>query len=920
MSVAWARGSGLETSFPYGVVRQLLEPVLVDADDNECPVLSTGAARFAAPLFDYSSGEFSAHQTIQDQQVLHGLYWACVNLSRVRPLVILVDDLRWTDAPSLRFLHYLAGRLDDSAILLATTTGPRADWPTGAAGAMGLMFSATILRLGPLTPAGVCQVLEHALGAAPDPQLAQLCHTATGGNQFILHEVVAELIAADPEPTGSDLLARSQLMARVVSRSVLRWLGRLSPQSIALAEAASVLGMRPDPWQAAAVAGLAETDVVPAVGALVEAGILHREAPTRFADPLVQKAIYQHLPAGRSQRMHAEAARILEAAGAAVTEVAAHLVQAPAAGDSHRAAVLREAGEMAMEQGDPATAALLLRRALREPPPECEVPSLLAELGRAELRCREPQAIKRLWQALSLAGNPDLRARVGLELAAALIGAARHEDAIVLLRQLAVDLDGCELAPELTVQLNGTLISVVQQASHLHPVAVRELGPIDEHAGQPGTHGRRIMQTHRAVEALRSGADAASVLAMARAAFGDGPGAFVDDFGAHSACMTAVLLAICGQLAEADRMLTDILLHARQHRMLLTGDAATGLRAWVRYACGRLDEAEADARASLRDLQPDRLPAMGVPFAAGALVGVLMARDELDQAHQFLADQGFFNALPKAAAFAPLPLARGQLRLATDQCDEGIVDLLHGCDLLYEWCAPPLSVVPAAEAAVALARAGRSERAAVLVEENLCRAREFGAPRELAMALRAAAMVNGGGDTVRPLEQAVALLGDTDAKLDRAMVMVELGSALRRCGERVRARECLTDGIDLAVACGGTALARLARQELAATGGRVRSGGSDQLPELTAGERRVAVLAAEGRGNQEIAHVLFVTVKTVEWHLSQAYRKLGIRSRRQLRAALNWDDVERSGVRHPADPGGNVDTARREQRQTLGLC
>ena len=114
-----------------------------------------------------------------------------------------------------------------------------------------------------------------------------------------------------------------------------------------------------------------------------------------------------------------------------------------------------------------------------------------------------------------------------------------------------------------------------------------------------------------------------------------------------------------------------------------------------------------------------------------------------------------------------------------------------------------------------------------------------------------------------------------------------LGAALRRRGERVAAREPLRAALDLADAGGLAAVARHAREELQVSGARVRRPALSGVDALTPSERRIADPAAKGLSNPEIAQTLFVTVKTVEMHLGHAYRKLGIRSRRDLAALVS---------------------------------
>jgi DNA-binding NarL/FixJ family response regulator len=147
-------------------------------------------------------------------------------------------------------------------------------------------------------------------------------------------------------------------------------------------------------------------------------------------------------------------------------------------------------------------------------------------------------------------------------------------------------------------------------------------------------------------------------------------------------------------------------------------------------------------------------------------------------------------------------------------------------------------------------------------------------------------LVEGGTAGVRLLREAVEVLAGSQARLEHARALVDLGAALRRANQRTEARQRLQEGVDLARRIGAFGLARRANDEITATGARPRKVLQTGLDALTASERRVAQLAADGMSNKEIAQTLFVTIKTVEVHLSHAYRKLQISSRTQLDKGL----------------------------------
>ena len=157
-----------------------------------------------------------------------------------------------------------------------------------------------------------------------------------------------------------------------------------------------------------------------------------------------------------------------------------------------------------------------------------------------------------------------------------------------------------------------------------------------------------------------------------------------------------------------------------------------------------------------------------------------------------------------------------------------------------------------------------------------------GRTRALGIALRAAGLVREPPASIELLDEAVSVLEGTQARLELARTLTDLGAALRRRGYRASARESLRRGLDLASRCGATALAARAREELVTAGARPRRERLSGIGALTAAEHRVAKLAATGMTNREIAQALFITIRTVKAHLEHIFQKLDITSRAQL--------------------------------------
>jgi DNA-binding CsgD family transcriptional regulator len=292
---------------------------------------------------------------------------------------------------------------------------------------------------------------------------------------------------------------------------------------------------------------------------------------------------------------------------------------------------------------------------------------------------------------------------------------------------------------------------------------------------------------------------------------------------------------------------------------------------------GELADAEADAR--LVASAWIEFPSLAAFIAAGILGQTLVARGELDQAEAALDELGDglrYPGFPNSG----IAVARAELALARGDASGALADFIRaGEEFPYSGWRPG-----AARAHLLL---GERTQAVGLAEEELARARRFGAPRALGIALRVAGLCHGGMPGLGLLEESVEVLQDSPATLERATSLYELGAALRRAKRRVDSRQPLRDALELAHRCGAHPLAERARTELVASGARPRRMALSGVESLTASELRVCQMAADGRSNPEIAQALFVTRRTVETHLGNAYRKLEIASRAELANALS---------------------------------
>jgi DNA-binding CsgD family transcriptional regulator len=197
----------------------------------------------------------------------------------------------------------------------------------------------------------------------------------------------------------------------------------------------------------------------------------------------------------------------------------------------------------------------------------------------------------------------------------------------------------------------------------------------------------------------------------------------------------------------------------------------------------------------------------------------------------------------------------------------------------------PVDTPWCSQRALALDGLGRHDDALKAAHDAFQLAREWGAPSAVARALRVLGSLER-DDGIDHLREAVSTAGNSPARLEHAKALTALGHGLRRARRLHDARGPLREAIDLAERCGARRLVDYARSELHAAGGRSRSAMLGGVKALTVSERRVATLAAKGPTNREIAQALFITPKTVEMHLGNAYRKLAIGSRRELARRL----------------------------------
>jgi DNA-binding CsgD family transcriptional regulator len=878
MTVLEARGSELEQPYAFGVTRQLLEPVV-----NKEPGgidLFAGAAGPAARLFEPAEPRWTGANV--GFEVLHSLYWLVVNIADRGPVLVLADDCQWADPGSLQFLAYLAQRIEGLAVAMVLTGRPP-DPTGGEAGALWAQLaarpSAVAVYPRPLSRAAVTALARKELGAEAAEAFCAACHTATGGNPLFLRELLRALSAARVTPSADAAGAVQAVGPAAVGRFVLHRLARLGPQATELARAVAVLGDGCNPGLAAGVSGLGEGAARRAADDLVRADIFVAAERLGFVHPIVRAALYEDLPPGERQVRHAAAAEALAREGASPEQVSVHLLLTAPAGDQGRVGTLRAAAADAARRGAPGPAAERLRRALAEPPREQERAEVLAELGWYEVAtvqfaAAEEHLLAALASGASLVARAEAADRLGR--CAMVSGGRSAQAAAEALSSLAEEL--WPVDPERSLDLGAELLVVESVVLSLRPGLGQALAEFAERArGYPGYEAVARIVTAR--ERMVRGEPTAPAVDEVKAALSAGL--------PPSAENTAGLVAL-GALVLGERYeLVDRLLDAALERAVREGHATSqaiihAQRATSALAQGWLLDAQVEA-------ETGRLLVDASHFIAPQLVAVAMTvhieRGELDVAADLARAGEAMGTSKDLTSMAEFLTARGRLRIAQGQPDEGVADLL--------WCGERIEALgllwPSpwrAHAASAMASLDDTALASKLAAEQLAAARRAGSPGALGMSLRAAARAAREDEGLALLREAVSVLEHSPARLELAHALADLGAALSRSGRRTEGRDAQRRAVKLASQCGALALAENAMAGLHAGPGRRARMELTGPSALTAAEWRVCRQAAGGQTNREVAQTLFVTEKTVERHLSSAYQKLGIRSRFQLASAI----------------------------------
>uniref|UniRef100_A0AAU2A897 AAA family ATPase n=1 Tax=Streptomyces sp. NBC_00093 TaxID=2975649 RepID=A0AAU2A897_9ACTN len=836
------------------------------------------------------------------------------------PVLVAVDDVHLADENSRCWLIEAARRVDRLPVLLLVTERSQYDVDPPSAGLVHTLSPALVRThtLAPLSLDAATDLVRSAVGDAPKKWVADYVR-ASAGNPLLLRALLEDVSAAAAPAALPETCAA--LYPGAFPAAVSWW---LECAGAATAEAARVLAALDEVPEGADIDLFTET--VETLGAdparvrgwltaMPRLGMLRRDDDgglPRYAHPLLRDAVLAGWCAADRQAAHGAAAQAMLQRGVPTATVAELLLRSGTMGEVWATDALLDAAAGAVRDDRTEDAVVLLRRALDEPMSDGRRAEVLTELGSLEFASvRSSAGIPRLTEAMRLPGLPQYRVQAAVALGTALARRGETRAAVTLLR----DLDG-----QLTNHPD--LLRTVQTASALlgdHDQTIRKemyrwLRDTAEHSpGALGPAGQALLVRYEATAGLTS---AEAAMKQVRALLAEPADPLAEPFLLGTA---AAVAQWADELDEAERLtdrgltgqrptllhpMYEALLNVRADIAAARGDYAqllSGPESWKGEAAGTHEASgssfrfglewatggeegpwsEAGSGSKAGTAESDGGTETAPTNVEAHVLLALVETGRLDEAWQ-LADAFDLREAYDSWELNRFLYARGVVRATSGDAAGALGDFLE-CgrrQSARDVLSPVVTPWRAAAAQCRLAL-GRPQEALALAEEELRLARVWNTPRLVGRSLRVLGTATGGRHGLDLTDEAVRVLREASVETELIPTLIARGRQLIAAGERARARKSLREAAERAERLGAVRL-RSAADEALREGGARRTATA-----LTASERRIAELATNGRTNTEIAELLHVARRTVETHLTSAYRKLGIRRRAELMAALD---------------------------------
>ncbi|MFC7879796.1 AAA family ATPase [Isoptericola sp. NPDC057391] len=854
-----ATGTVAESEIPFAGLSQLFAGCLDRLD--ELPARQAGALTSAL-----AAGGGALPATGDRLAVGAATLGMLTRCAEEGPVVVIVDDLHDLDAPSAQALVFAARRLgaDRVAMVLAART-PEAD---------DLVAGLPVVRLTGLDEAPARALVERAVGGpVPAARFTEL-YGRSAGNPLALIE-----LATHPGPLWPEVSGMPSTVPETITRAFSRRVGRLPAPAREVLLVAAVAG-----GDLALTAAAAETlglDLA-ALDAAEDAGLVTVGAGRlAFRHPLLRSVVYTGAPAAGRRAAHRAVATALPRRDD--DRRAWHLAESVRGPEAAVADLLHAAGDRAAARAGHAVASAAYRRAAALSPSAARRGDRLLRAAGATWAAGDARGALRLLDELGEQSPEPAVARGALELRAGV--AARTGalgDAVAMLRRLAAEtaspddrvhvladavyvaffLGGTAVSLELAAELEALVPATT--TARARALALLGCGTARVLAGRGG-----IAEVEAAVPILEADAGLASDPRWWRWLM-IVPLYLRDASGAAALADRVPEVRRAATVAELPGLL---FLAARGHA---TGD--TWDRATAEYSLAVDIARETGQRGPLAAALAGRC------WHAARQGDAARCRGDADEALE-LCRGGDMHLLEAWVHFAlgDLALSRGDVTVA-------VAELTDLETLLERYGMDDVDLAPVPELVEALVREGDLAGARRRVPPYAAAARAKGSPWALARASRATGLVadgaDGGDGADASFDAALALHARTPDVFETARTRLAYGQRLRRSGHRVAARGHLRAALATFERLGAAAWSARAASELTATGEVVRRSGDGWRAELTAQELQVGLLLADGHTTREAAAALFLSPKTVEYHLRKVYLKLGIHSREDLRRTI----------------------------------
>ncbi|MER7983792.1 AAA family ATPase [Streptomyces sp. NPDC095817] len=843
-------------NFTFHVLRSLM--------DEFIQIASSGDLRKLAAEIDaaYENCKATLEWSIENSKKIRGdidsFIGRIVRLAPTPGILLAIDNLHWLDLPSLEWMVSITSRIHSWPMVIIASVC------AGITGADGDILDEVIvgadrrLELKSLNNQSITRMLEGRVQAHADENLCSKIANLTGGNPLLMENLLQKI-----EEQGANLdLKQPESLAGVtipfLAASLRVRLRRISPEALEIYRVIAVLGDSPTIHSVSELCGLDAFACADFCHAMEKLGIIRLENDrVAITQPLLANSVLRDSSPKSLRSVHSQAAALLKDLGVSPQQVARHLLMGGCTADAPWVLnSLRLAAEEALSLDDAVTASRYLRRALEAKLPDEARAELLVLLASLVARVDLDEAARLIGQSISLS-DKTVAEKISDDLLILLrLGRYKHELEIIHTAAVATKQETAQ-----------TIIHLLTD-----PGTINVPDAITEYKQSPLP---AILQFLKIAWAGSAGTEAMSL--ATRATIWD-----------HRSAMQAIaqlagahVLSLAGDHQSALRQCDSVLAFAKSRNILPIVTLALLQRSSSAFRIGRTEDSLQDARQTLEIAKRCKFHAAMAP-ATAQLVNVLIDVGYLEQAQVALNEGSAALTGIGDKLSSELLYARGRLNLIVGDTEAAVADFLAcGERLVCRGIFNPSVTLWRSHAAQGLDELGERVEAQRLMSEEVALAQKWGFPGTIGESLHLSATIAAPESKSSLLSEAVELLRGSQEKSYLANALYEYGCALSKNQPAV-ARKILRECYELAEEFGLTGLSANARQQISEIGGRPPRLRMRGVGGLTDSEKKVALLAAQGKKNREIAASLFVQQRTVEIHLTNTYRKLGINGRDEL--------------------------------------